>query len=127
MEKGRAGEQYILGDEPVSYDRFFEMTASYATSPNKLYRVRVPLIMGIARLEVAKAGLFRMRPLITPEWVRKIPFNWSKDSTKANKELGYTARTFEEALKRTKKWLRKPGTVRAERKRVVAGKRGSKR
>lgn len=111
MEKGRIGEQYILGGENVSYDRFFNTAAGYAPAPRRLYKVPVPLIMGIACFEAAKAGIFGAKPLITPEWVRKIPFNWSKDWTKAKRELGYTARPFAESVRLTVDWLRQTGQV----------------
>lgn len=111
MEKGRIGEQYILGGYPVSYDRFFETVARYAPARRRLFRLPVPFIMGVAALEALKARLLGMKPLITPEWVRKIPYNWSKDSAKARKELGYTPRLFEEALELTVKWLRQTKQV----------------
>ena len=111
MENGRAGERYILGGENVSYERFFNTAAGYAVSPRRLYRLPVALIMGLAALEAAKAGILGIKPLITPEWVRKIPYNWSKNSAKAKEELGYTARPFEEAVKRTVAWLRQTGQV----------------
>lgn len=111
MEKGRSGERYILGSENVSYERFFNVASRYSEQPHRLYKLPVPLIMAVARLESAKAKLFGIKPLITPEWVRKISFNWSKSSEKAQQELGYYARPFEEAVSETVSWLRKTGQI----------------
>lgn len=111
MEKGRIGEQYILGGEPVSYHRFFNTVAGYTGRPRRLFRLPVSCIMTFAALEAMRAKLFGRKPLITPEWVRKIPFDWSKDSGKACRELGYTARPFEEAVKLTAGWLKQSKQV----------------
>ncbi|QEC52524.1 farnesol dehydrogenase [Anseongella ginsenosidimutans] len=111
MEKGRPGERYILGGENVSYDRFFKTVAGYMESPRRLFKMPVALIMSIAGLDAAKARITGLKPLITPEWVRKIPYNWSKDSAKAKSELGYSARPFDEAVRLTIAWLQQTRQV----------------
>lgn len=107
MDKGRPGEAYILGGEHVSYQRFFDTVAQHAVQPRRLFKLPLGIIMTVARLEAAKARMLGIQPLITPELARKIPYNWSKDSTKARQELGYKARSFERALRLTVEWLRK--------------------
>ncbi len=111
MEKGRPGERYLLGGENVSYERFFEVVSRHASSPHRLFKLPVPLIMGVALFEAAKARILGLKPLITPEWVRKIPHNWSKNSEKAKQELGYQARSFDDAVALTVAWLQQSGQV----------------
>lgn len=111
MEKGTPGEAYILGAEAASYQRFFDTVAAYAARPHRTYKLPYGLMMAVSGLEAAKARILGLKPLITPEWIRKIPYNWSKDSGKARQELGYRPRSFEEAVRLTVDWLRKTGQV----------------
>lgn len=106
MEKGRVGEQYILGGHPASYNDLFETIRNLSSLRHRLFKIPLPVIRGFAIFESLKAGLFGVEPMITPEWVRKIPYNWSKSSAKARAELGYQARSFEESVKQTIRWLR---------------------
>ncbi|QOR76460.1 MAG: NAD-dependent epimerase/dehydratase family protein [Thermoflavifilum sp.] len=105
MEKGRAGEAYVLGGEPASYNRFFELLKKLSQVYHPLFHVPVPLIYGITYVEWLKAKL-GYKPLLTPEWVRKIPYDWSKSSEKARQELGYRARSLEEGMQLTLHWLK---------------------
>ncbi|MBX6380265.1 MAG: NAD-dependent epimerase/dehydratase family protein [Thermoflavifilum aggregans] len=105
MEKGRAGEAYLLGGEPASYDRFFDLLRKLSQVHYPLFHLPVPVIYSITSIEWLKAKL-GYRPLLTPEWVRKIPYDWIKSSEKARRELGYHARSLEEGMRYTIDWLR---------------------
>lgn len=64
-----------------------------------------PLIRAVALFEDLKAGL-KIKPFITTEWVKKIPYDWSKDISLAKTELAYNPITLEEGVERTIKWLK---------------------
>lgn len=106
MEKGDPGEQYILGGNNVSYDDFFGTVKRMENVKHAIFKIPVPVIMTIATLESAKAKLLGLKPLITPEWVKKIPYSWAKTSAKAKAELDYNARSFEQSVSDTINWLK---------------------
>ncbi|MCL6524149.1 MAG: NAD-dependent epimerase/dehydratase family protein [Thermoflavifilum sp.] len=104
MQRGRAGEAYLLGGEAVSYDDFFEQIAQLSGVRNKLFHLPVAGIYAFSYVQWLKSQ-FGYKPLLTPEWVRKIPYNWIKSSDKARRELGYAPRSFCEGLSLTLHWL----------------------
>ena len=111
MEKAQPGSQYIIGGENASYDRFFELVRSIAGMQRKLVHIPYPLIRTIAWFEDTKTKLFGARPMITSEWVKKLPYDWSKDISKAERDLDYRARSLEEGLRNTIDWLRQTNQV----------------
>ncbi|MBX5438876.1 MAG: NAD-dependent epimerase/dehydratase family protein [Thermoflavifilum sp.] len=106
MERGRAGEAYLLGGEAASYDEFFSLLKELSGLRYRLFHVPVPVIYGITYMEWLKAKC-GYKPLLTPEWVRKIPYDWIKSSEKARRELGYEARSLKEGMRLTLYWLNK--------------------
>jgi NAD+-dependent farnesol dehydrogenase len=106
MKKGRAGESYILGGDNISYLDFFNMLAQI-TGKN-LLQIRLPLwlMMAISGIMLHWANLTGMKPLITPEWVRKYNYNWELSSEKAIKELDYKTTPLNEGVLKTLMWLR---------------------
>lgn len=109
MELAAPGSQYIIGGENASYDRFFGLIQSLSGVDRRLYHIPYPLIRSLAWLEDQKTKLFGVRPFITSEWVRKLPFDWSKDISRANHDLGYRPRSLEDGLRQTIDWLRASG------------------
>lgn len=106
MKSALPGSQYILGGENASYDRFFALIRQLSGVERTLYPIPYPVIRGIAWLEDIKASVLKLQPFITSEWVKKLPYDWSKDIGKAQRELHYQARSLEEGLRATIEWLR---------------------
>ncbi len=105
MEKGKAGERYILGGENLSYLRFFQEISLATGRKNVLLPVPLPVMLGISWGITAGARIFNYHPLITPEWVKKYFFDWKLSSEKAQRELGYQYTPFREALQKTVRFL----------------------
>lgn len=105
MKKAAPGSQYIIGAENASYNDFFSLIQSLSGVKRKLYHIPYPVIRSIAWLEDAKTKFFHSKPFITSEWVKKIPYNWSKDVSKASVELDYHPRSLKEGLQKTIDWL----------------------
>ncbi len=106
MERGRRGERYILGGDNLSYRDFFK-ELSQATGRNPfLFPLPLPLMLFISRMMMTGHRLFGMRPLITPQWVKKYSYDWKLSSGKAMKELGYRYTPFPEAVKKTVHFLK---------------------
>jgi dihydroflavonol-4-reductase len=93
--RGQVGERYILGGRNFTFERLFaDLGRLSGIDPP----VRLPT--GAARL-LAAAG--RSWPL-TPVEVRAAGHSWTYRSTKAKRELGWSARPHEETLEATVSW-----------------------
>jgi dihydroflavonol-4-reductase len=94
-QRGAPGERYILGGRNFTFDRLFaDLGRMSGIEPP----VRLPA--GAARL-LAAAG--RSWPL-TPTEVQAAGQKWTYRSTKAKRELGWSARPHEETLEATVLW-----------------------
>jgi farnesol dehydrogenase len=105
MEKGRAGEAYILGGANASYRAFFDTLAEISGKRRRLMPVPVPLFMAFAWAELKRAEWFARKPLITPPWVRRYAHDWANSSAKAERELGYSPLPLRDGLAKTVAWL----------------------
>ena len=105
MEKGRNGERYLLGGENMSYNQFFQTLKE--VSGKKYFLLKIPLffMLCIARLIMLKTYIFGVKPMITPDLVRKFNYNFNISSSKAMKELGYSPLNFRGGLQETLEWL----------------------
>ena len=97
--RGQVGERYILGGRNFTFDRLFADLGrlSGIDPPVRLPRRRAP---GRARL-LASAG---RTPPSTPLEVRAASQWWTYRSTRARRELGWSARPHEETLEATVGW-----------------------
>jgi nucleoside-diphosphate-sugar epimerase len=98
MEKGRSGENYLLGGEDASYNRFFDLVKQQSGQPKWLFHIPAPLLMTISRSIAFGARMTNNKPLITPEWAKKYLSDWSVSSQKATQELGYSITPLEKGL-----------------------------
>jgi nucleoside-diphosphate-sugar epimerase len=89
LEKGIAGEKYILGGENISYIDFFKVLAEISGKKYILFKVPLYLMLFISFCMLLVAKGFGANPLITPGWVRKYNYNWILTSKKAREKLGY--------------------------------------
>jgi len=106
MEKGKAGEKYILGGENLSFNTFFSLLKRKSEKKYLLVKVPVPLMMVYGWQEEMMATLFGRTPLVTTKWIRKYNIDFSFSSEKAIRELGYKITPFEQGLTTTLSWLR---------------------
>ena len=109
MDRGRAGEAYILGGENATYREFFATLAAVSGVRHRLFPTPIALLMAFARLEQFRADRFGRKPLITPSWVRRYSHDWANSSAKAEAGLGYAPRSLEQGLRETVAWLRAGG------------------
>jgi farnesol dehydrogenase len=111
MNKALPGSQYIIGGENASYDQFFELIRQLSGVNRKLFHVPYPVIRSIAFAQDIKAKIFRVKPLIASEWAKKIPYDWSKDITRAKHALDYCPISLKQGIEQTISWLRRTGQV----------------
>ncbi|MGM0496847.1 MAG: NAD-dependent epimerase/dehydratase family protein [Bacteroidota bacterium] len=107
MEKGKAGEQYLLGGENASYEYFFKLVQQNSNKKYRLIKIPVWLLIGFAAIQMGLARMINKPPLLPPKWVKKYLYNWGTNSEKAVNELGYSITPLDIGIQKTIKWLKK--------------------
>ncbi len=106
MEKGRAGERYILGGHNLSFNDFIKIITEVSGIKNTLVPVPLALIGMYAITENIFFPLLEMEPQITYSWVKKYKANWTTSTQKSEKELGYKITPIKVAVSKTINWLK---------------------
>ncbi len=106
MEKGRAGERYVLGGENVTYRQLFGHIREASGVDKKLLPVPYPLMITVAVVMQLFARVTGIPPLIVPGLIRKYNHNWIVSSEKANRELGYQPASLRQGIGQTVEWLK---------------------
>ena len=112
LQHGRIGQRYILGGENVTLARMLEMIAHLVGRAAP--RVRLPrlAVYPIALASELMARFTQREPFATLDGLRMAKYRMFFTSTKAQSELGYTARPPVEALKDAIAWFRQAGMIR---------------
>jgi farnesol dehydrogenase len=109
LERGRAGERFVLGGENASLQQLFELVreATGVSAP----RLRLPfaLASAIGRLQWLWAEATGQPPLLTPGEVGIFREHWACDSRHAAERLGYGSRPLAMGLAEMLDWLRREG------------------
>jgi dihydroflavonol-4-reductase len=109
MEKGRIGERYILGGQDASLRDMLSAIASLTGhKPPTVNLPRAPLYP-LAWAAEAVAQLTGKEPFVTRDALRMASHHMFFSSTKAENELGYSARPYQEALIDALAWFRAAG------------------
>ncbi|MCR5101878.1 MAG: NAD-dependent epimerase/dehydratase family protein [Butyrivibrio sp.] len=111
IDKGRKGQCYILGNEPVSFRKFCQMISDESgCQPVKMFLpIWAANLMG--KMMEKKAKKSGKKPLLTTFSVYNLARNNSFDSTKAKVELGYHTRSYRETIHDEVEWLKKSGKI----------------
>lgn len=106
MEKGKAGERYLLGGEDATYHELFDQIAEIGGKKHKLYKMPLGVMLAFGKLQLFMAENFGRQPMITPGWVRKYLYEWRVSSEKAKRELGYEVTPLKDGIQQTVNWLK---------------------
>jgi nucleoside-diphosphate-sugar epimerase len=106
LEKGRAGERYLLAGENVSMNDFFRLLAEASGVPAPRLHIPYAAAGALGWMLYAWAELTGMEPLLTHEVVGVFREHWSYTSAKAQRDLGYRTTPLRDGLRRTLDWLR---------------------
>ncbi len=98
-------EKYILGGENLSMNAIFDRLQAQLPYHKRIWHAPKSVLNCFARLELWKAKLSGLSPLITPPFVEKYIKNWSLTSDKARRQLGYQPKTFDQGLRETIEWI----------------------
>lgn len=105
MEKGSAGERYILGGENSSLKDLFRVVNEVSGKRHLQFNLPPSLAYFYSRLEQKKAEWLGLYPQITPGWVETFLQDWAYSCRKAERELGYTITPLKEGVRLTYEWL----------------------
>jgi dihydroflavonol-4-reductase len=105
-EKGRAGENYLLGGTNVSMSELVRVVQNLAFGrPGGVLTMPRPALAGIAHVAALVANHATHRPpQLTPEAVRAGAMGGRADWSKARAELGLEARALEESIRDALLW-----------------------
>jgi dihydroflavonol-4-reductase len=113
LERGRAGEVYFLGGHNLRVSELVARAAEAAGVPPPR-RIPYPLAYAAAAVQEALAGVRGERPATTRDLVRSARLYTWVSSAKAERELGYAIRPFDEMLRDALRFAIAIGRLRPE-------------
>ena len=112
FDKGRIGERYVLGGQDATLREMLAVIADLVG--RKAPTVALPLgpLFPLAHVAEAVARLTGKEPFLTADALRMSRYRMFFSSAKAERELGYRARPYREALADALTWFKTAGHVR---------------
>jgi dihydroflavonol-4-reductase len=109
LDKGKIGENYILGGEDVALQTMLGDIAFL--SGRKAPTIKIPRapLFPLAWAAEAVARVTGKEPFLTADALRMSRYRMFFSSEKARRDLGYTARPYREGLKDALSWFRENG------------------
>lgn len=101
LEKGLAGQKYILGGENLSYDTFFSNVKQYAGKKLSLIHIPVLALQTWSFIYMVLAKLSGKETQVSPKVVKRILQNRALSCDKAINQLGYHITPFSEGIQKT--------------------------
>ncbi len=105
-ERGKAGESYILAGERITVKRLMELVEELTGRHAPHLHVPLWLARWAAHFTPAYYRLTRTKPQFTTNALRTLGSNSDISAAKAQRELGYRARSLRDSLLDTLSWLR---------------------
>ena len=110
LERGIAGQGYILGGENATQDDIFSLLHALTGLASPPLTVPYWAAGALGALMVLGAHLTGRPPSVTPGVVATFRHEWAYRSSRAEREIGYTITPLREGLRRTLESLR-PGVT----------------
>lgn len=111
-DKGRVGERYILGGQDVSLGEILKNIAQLVGRKPPTVELPVAPLFPLAWLAELGGRITGKEPFLTLDSLRMSRHHMFYTSAKAERELGYTARPYTEALRDAVEWFRQAGMIR---------------
>ena len=112
MEKGQAGEKYILGNTNVSIKEYFDLIVKVAGKGKSPF-LRIPAWLAVFSGYGYQllARITGKPPITSASWVRVgSHYSWW-DCAKAREELALGQRPIEESIEEAVRWFEKNGYI----------------
>jgi dihydroflavonol-4-reductase len=106
MERGAAGERYLVGGYNWSFEEFFGRLERLTKVAAPLLKSRGPLPLLATRAQAALYRHWGRRPPVEPQSVEMAEHFWYFDSGKAARELGWVPRDATDTLFDTVRYIR---------------------
>lgn len=114
IEKGRVGECYILANETVTLKEMCDMLNAECNSKKIKFYLPLNLADKIAQGLEKQAEKTGKKPLMTTFSVYNLARNNEFDYSKAQRELGYSTRSYQETIRDEVQWMKDAGLIGAE-------------
>lgn len=105
VEKGRDGENYILGGQNCTFAEFVSIIAEVSNISAQPKIIPAPILKLAAYFKSAISYFTGKEPDLTPELAKLMTRNVVYSSEKAIKELGYRIPTVEKSVRDCHQWL----------------------
>jgi dihydroflavonol-4-reductase len=110
-ERGRTGENYILGGEAVPFAQIFREMAKLMGVQLRAPVVPRVVFKCVARIGALVASATGKQPEMTPEMAEILSGKNRVSTDKAERELNYRSRPLEECLRDSYTWLKAEGLL----------------
>jgi dihydroflavonol-4-reductase len=111
LKLGRLGERYILGGDDVTLGRMLADIAEFVgRAPPRLRLPRAPLFP-LAFVAEGVAQVTGREPFLTLDALRMAKYRMFFSSAKAERELGYAHRPYQEAMRDALEWFERNGML----------------
>jgi len=109
LNRGRIGERYVLGGENLSLADLLARIAFLTGRRPPRLRLPRALVYPLAFAAESVARITRREPFVTLDGLRMAKYKMFFTSAKAQRELGYTSRPVDDALRDALQWFRAQG------------------
>lgn len=111
LERGIAGERYILGGENVHVREMLSEIARRAGCRPPAVKLTIPVVYPLAVASEAASWITGEPPYVTRDSLRMAREYMLFDDTKARTALGYTSRPYQEGIAEAVAWFRSAGML----------------
>jgi dihydroflavonol-4-reductase len=112
LERGQPGERYVLGGENLEMDAVWRLLAEVTGRPLPGFRAPYALAYAVAAVDELRCRIdMGAVPFAPLEGVRMSRERMYADSSKAGRELGFSATPVRDALERSIIWYRENGAA----------------
>ncbi len=112
LERGRIGERYILGGSNVGLGEMLAVIARFVGRRPPTIKLPRRLLYPLAHAAEAWARRTGREPFLTVDGLHLARYHMFFTSAKAERELGYVARPYEQGLDEAIVWFRGAGLIR---------------
>lgn len=109
LEAGRIGERYVLGGQDVSLSELLGEVAAAAGRPAPHLKLPIRPLYPLAEIAELAARITGKEPFLTRDSLKMATHHMYFSSAKAERELGYSARPYAEAVREALAWFRAQG------------------
>jgi len=111
MEKGRVGERYILGGQDAPLGAMLAEIAELVGRRPPVTKIPRAPLFPLAFAAETVARVTKKEPFVTLDALRMAKYRMYFSSAKAERELGFSARPYGQALADAVEWFRQKGMI----------------